>query len=194
MTSLSAWRKVNSISRKQTPDTVREGTRHGIPASPDRAARAGKRGAAQKARAYPKTTEDQIPAAANHGSHMHKNEVTPQMASFFYSHFRGRKDVYSVRSRPKDGKTGCFPVCDPICPPRGQFGALRGGRECKKVRRNRALLRGSSLGCIGAGGQDLLHLMPRQEHGQPAHEHGGQAADGHAEPVVQDLPQSADGQ
>lgn len=43
---------------------------------------------------------------------------------FFYSHFRGRKDVYSVRSRPKDGKTGCFPVCDPICPPRGQFGAL----------------------------------------------------------------------
>ena len=63
-------------------------------------------------------------AAANHGSHMRKNEVTPQMASFFYSHFRGRKDVYSVRSRPKDGKTGCFPVCDPICPPRGQFGAL----------------------------------------------------------------------
>ena len=55
---------------------------------------------------------------------MHKNEVTPQMASFFYSHFRGRKDVYSVRSRPKDGKTGCFPVCDPICPPHGQFGAL----------------------------------------------------------------------
>ena len=55
---------------------------------------------------------------------MHKNEVTPQMASFFYSHFRGRKDVYSVRSRPKDEKTGCFPVCDPICPPRGQFGAL----------------------------------------------------------------------
>lgn len=44
-------------------------------------------------------------AAANHGRHMHKNEVTPQMASFFYSHFRGRKDVYSVRSRPKDGKT-----------------------------------------------------------------------------------------
>ena len=43
---------------------------------------------------------------------------------FFYSHFRGRKDIYSVRSRPKDGKTGCFPVCDPICPPRGQFGAL----------------------------------------------------------------------
>lgn len=63
-------------------------------------------------------------AAANHGRHMHKNEATPQMASFFYSHFRGRKDVYSVRSRPKDGKTGCFPVCDPICPPRGQFGAL----------------------------------------------------------------------
>ena len=63
-------------------------------------------------------------AAANHGSHMHKNEVTSQMASFFYSHFRGRRDVYSVRSRPKDGKTGCFPACDPICPPRGQFGAL----------------------------------------------------------------------
>ena len=66
----------------------------------------------------------EVSLKANHGSHMHKNEVTPQMASFFYSHFRGRKDVYSVRSRPKDGKTGCFPVCDPICPPRGQFGAL----------------------------------------------------------------------
>ena len=55
---------------------------------------------------------------------MHKNEVTPQMVSFFYTYFRGRKDVYSVRSRPKDGKTGCFPVCDPSCPPRGQFEAL----------------------------------------------------------------------
>ena len=74
--------------------------------------------------AYPETAENQISAIANQGSHMHKNEVTPQMASFFYSHFRGRKDVYSVRSRPKDEKTGCFPVCDPICPPRGQFGAL----------------------------------------------------------------------
>ena len=73
---------------------------------------------------YPETAENQISAAADQGSHMRKNEVTLQMASFFYSHFRGRKDVYSVRSRPKDGKTGCFPVCDPICPPRGQFGAL----------------------------------------------------------------------
>ena len=74
--------------------------------------------------AYPETAENQISAIANQGSRMLQNEVTPQMASFFYSHFRGRKDVYSVRSRPKDGKTGCFPVCDPICPPRGQFGAL----------------------------------------------------------------------
>ena len=73
---------------------------------------------------YPETAENQISAAADQNSRMLQNEVTPQMASFFYSHFRGRKDVYSVRSRPKDGKTGCFPVCDPICPPRGQFGAL----------------------------------------------------------------------
>ena len=73
---------------------------------------------------YPETAENQISAADDQGSRIFQHEVTPQMASFFYSHFRGRKDVYSVRSRPKDGKTGCFPVCDPICPPRGQFGAL----------------------------------------------------------------------
>lgn len=33
------------------------------------------------------------------------------MVSFFYTYFRGRKDVYSVRSRPKDGKAGYFPAC-----------------------------------------------------------------------------------
>ncbi len=60
---------------------------------------------------YPETAENQISAAAGQGSCMRKNEVTPQMASFFYSYFRGRKDVYSVRSRPKDGKSGYFPVC-----------------------------------------------------------------------------------
>ena len=73
---------------------------------------------------YPETAENQISAAADQGSRIFQHEVTPQMVSFFYTYFRGRKDVYSVRSRPKDEKTGCFPVCDPICPPRGQFGAL----------------------------------------------------------------------
>ena len=61
--------------------------------------------------AYPETAENQISAIANQGSRMLQHEVTPQMASFFYSYFRGRKDVYSVRSRPKDGKAGYFPVC-----------------------------------------------------------------------------------
>lgn len=60
---------------------------------------------------YPETAENQISAAANQGSRMLQNEATPQMASFFYTYFRGRKDVYSVRSRPKDGKAGYFPVC-----------------------------------------------------------------------------------
>ena len=58
--------------------------------------------------AYPETTENQISAAANQGSRMLQNEVTPQMASFFYSYFRGRKNVYSVRSRPKDGRAGYY--------------------------------------------------------------------------------------
>ena len=61
--------------------------------------------------AYPETAENQISAIANQGSRMLQNEVTPQMVSFFYTYFRGRKDVYSVRSRPKDGKAGYFPVC-----------------------------------------------------------------------------------
>ena len=60
---------------------------------------------------YPETTENQISSAAEQGSRILQNEVTPQMASFFYTYFRGRKDVYSVRSRPKDGKSGYFPVC-----------------------------------------------------------------------------------
>ena len=57
---------------------------------------------------YPETAENQISAIANQGSRMLQNEVTPQMVSFFYTYFRGRKDVYSVRSRPKDGKAGYF--------------------------------------------------------------------------------------
>ena len=61
--------------------------------------------------AYPEAVENQISAAAEQGVRIHQNEVTPQMASFFYSYFRGRKDVYSVRSRPKGGKSGYFPVC-----------------------------------------------------------------------------------
>ena len=61
--------------------------------------------------AYPETAENQISAIANQGSRMLQNEVTPQMVSFFYTYFRGRKDVYSVRSRPKDGKAGYFPAC-----------------------------------------------------------------------------------
>ena len=65
-------------------------------------------------------------AAANHGSHMHKNEVTPQMASFFYSHFRGRKDVYSVRSRPKDGKRDVFQSAIPSAAARAVWGFVRG--------------------------------------------------------------------
>ena len=60
---------------------------------------------------YPETAENQISAAADQGSRIFQHEVTPQMVSFFYTYFRGRKDVYSVRSRPKDGKAGYFPVC-----------------------------------------------------------------------------------
>lgn len=114
MISLSAWRKASFICKKQTPDTVREGAGHGYTQAGScslnrktrRCGRAQKHGIA-----YPETAENQISAIANQGSRMLQNEVTPQMVSFFYTYFRGRKDVYSVRSRPKDGKAGYFPAC-----------------------------------------------------------------------------------
>lgn len=49
--------------------------------------------------------------------------VTPEMARFFYSMFKGRKDVYSKRANLKNGGAGYFPVCDNfwrygLCPKR----------------------------------------------------------------------------
>ena len=38
--------------------------------------------------------------------------ITPEMAQFFYSVFRGRRDVYSKRSNRKDGGSIYYPVCD----------------------------------------------------------------------------------
>ncbi len=65
---------------------------------------------------------------------MHKNEVTPQMASFFYSHFRGRKDVYSVRSRPKTEKRDVFQSAIPSARRAGSLGLCEGAlRERKRA-------------------------------------------------------------
>lgn len=49
------------------------------------------------------------------------------------------------------------------------------------------------LGLAGAVSQHQLHLTPPQEYRQPANRHGAQAADGHAEPIVQHLAQGTDG-
>lgn len=50
-------------------------------------------------------------------------EITPEMARFFFSVFRGRTDVYSRRVERKDGRAAYYPVCvnfwkDGICPRR----------------------------------------------------------------------------
>ena len=38
-------------------------------------------------------------------------EITPEMAGFFFSVFRGRSDVYSRRVKRKDGRAAYYPVC-----------------------------------------------------------------------------------
>lgn len=38
-------------------------------------------------------------------------EITPEHAKLLYSMFRGRKDVFSKRSKTKNGYSGYFPVC-----------------------------------------------------------------------------------
>lgn len=48
-------------------------------------------------------------------------DITPQHALFFYSIFKGRKDVFSKRTPRKDGTAAYYPVCrnfwkDGICP------------------------------------------------------------------------------
>ena len=47
-------------------------------------------------------------AAANHGSHMHKNEVTPQMASFFLFPFQRPQRRLQRPQPPKRRKNGMF--------------------------------------------------------------------------------------
>ena len=49
--------------------------------------------------------------------------ITPQHALFFYSVFKGRKDVYSKRTPRKDGSSAYYPVClnfwkENLCPRR----------------------------------------------------------------------------
>lgn len=47
-------------------------------------------------------------AEANHGSHMHKNEVTPQMASFFLFPFQRPQRRLQRPQPPKRRKNGMF--------------------------------------------------------------------------------------
>ena len=46
------------------------------------------------------------------GSRILQRNITPAMASFFYSYFKGRSDVYSKRANLKNGGAGYFPVCN----------------------------------------------------------------------------------
>ena len=50
-------------------------------------------------------------------------QITPELAGFFFSVFKGRADVYSRRIERKDGRAAYYPVCvnfwkDGICPRR----------------------------------------------------------------------------
>ena len=66
--------------------------------------------------------EELLPAPeADQGKRVIQREPTIAMVRFFYSYFRGRKDVYSKRAKLKNGGFGYFPVCDNfwrhgICP------------------------------------------------------------------------------
>lgn len=58
--------------------------------------------------AYPETAENQISAIANQGSRMLQNEVTPQMVSFFYTYFRGRKEYTASAAAQRTAKRVIF--------------------------------------------------------------------------------------
>lgn len=50
-------------------------------------------------------------------------QITPELAGFFFSIFKGRADVYSRRIERKDGRAAYYPVCvnfwkDGVCPRR----------------------------------------------------------------------------
>lgn len=57
--------------------------------------------------------EEQLPKPENdQGKRIIHPEITPEMAQFFYTYFRGRKDVYSKRAKLKNGGSAYFPVCN----------------------------------------------------------------------------------
>lgn len=57
--------------------------------------------------------EELLPAPeADQGKRVIQREPTIAMVRFFYSYFRGRKDVYSKRAKLKNGGFGYFPVSD----------------------------------------------------------------------------------
>ena len=58
--------------------------------------------------AYPETAENQISAAADQGSRMLQNEVTPQMASFFLFPFQRTQRRLQRPQPPKRRKNGMF--------------------------------------------------------------------------------------
>ena len=69
-------------------------------------------------------TIEQIAMLEDQGARIIPVQLTPQHANFFYSVFKGRRDVYSKRNgkpNPKTGKTGYYTQCwnfwkDGICP------------------------------------------------------------------------------
>lgn len=81
-------------------------------------------------------------------------EITPEMAGFFFSVFRGRADVYSRRVERKDGRAAYYPVCvnfwkDGVCPRRSGNSDIKcatcAGREWQGITK-RAIMRHLSAG------------------------------------------------
>ena len=73
-------------------------------------------------------------AAANHGSHMHKNEVTPQMASFFIPISEAAKTFTASAAAQKTEKRDVFQSAIPSARRAGSLGLCEGAlRERKRA-------------------------------------------------------------
>lgn len=94
--------------------------------------------------------------------------ITPQHALFFYSIFKGRKDVYSKRTPRKDGTAAYYPVClnfwkENLCPRR--IGAKTKCMDCQHRKwqplRQRILM--NHLIGIRDDGGDVIGIYPMME-------------------------------
>ena len=101
---------------------------------------------------------------------LHEEEITPQHALFFYSIFKGRKDVFSKRTPRKDGSAAYYPICrnfwkEAICKKR--MGEKVRCSECLQrewMPLNQRVLMNHLIGIRDDGG-DVIGIYPLLEDG-----------------------------